>query len=59
MSLARGHEVLRALADGLSNAEIAKELFLSDGTVRNCVSSLFIKLGVNDRTQAAVVSMKN
>jgi DNA-binding NarL/FixJ family response regulator len=56
---AREHEVLRLLSDGLSNADIAKELFLSEGTVRNYVSSLFIKLGVNDRTQAAVVALKN
>lgn len=52
-------EVLRLLADGLSNADIAKELFLSEGTVRNYVSSLFIKLGVNDRTQAAVVALQH
>lgn len=56
---AREHEVLRLLADGLSNADIAKELFLSEGTVRNYVSSLFIKLGVSDRTQAAVVALKH
>ena len=56
---AREHEVLRLLANGLSNADIAKELFLSEGTVRNYVSSLFLKLGVNDRTQAAVVALKN
>ena len=56
---AREREVLRLLADGLSNADIAKELFLSEGTVRNYVSSLFIKLGVSDRTQAAVVALKH
>jgi len=56
---AREREVLRLLADGLSNAEIARELFLSEGTVRNYVSSLFIKLGVSDRTQAAVVALKH
>ena len=56
---AREREVLRLLADGLSNADIAKELFLSEGTVRNYVSSLFIKLGVSDRTQAAVMALKH
>jgi DNA-binding NarL/FixJ family response regulator len=56
---AREREILRLLADGLSNADIAKELFLSEGTVRNYVSSLFIKLGVSDRTQAAVVALKH
>jgi DNA-binding NarL/FixJ family response regulator len=43
---ARDREVLRLLADELSNADIAKELFLSEGAVRHYVSSLFIKLGV-------------
>jgi two-component system, NarL family, response regulator LiaR len=56
---AREREVLRLLADGLTNADIAKELFLSEGTVRNYVSSLFIKLGVNDRTQAAVIALRH
>ena len=56
---AREREVLRLLADGLSNADIAKELYLSEGTVRNYVSSLFIKLGVSDRTQAAVIALKH
>lgn len=56
---AREREVLRLLADGLSNADIAKQLFLSEGTVRNYVSNLFIKLGVSDRTQAAVVALKH
>ena len=56
---AREREVLRLLADGLSNADIAKELFLSEGTVRNYVSSLFVKLGVSDRTQAAVIALKH
>lgn len=55
----REREVLSLLADGLSNADIAKELFLSEGTVRNYVSSLFIKLGVSDRTQAAVIALKH
>ena len=46
------------LADGLSNADIAKELFLFEGTIRNYVSSWFIKLGVTDRTQAAVIALR-
>ena len=56
---AREREVLRLLVYVLSNADIAKELFLSEGTVRNYVSSLFVKLGVSDRTQAAVVALKH
>ena len=55
----RERDVLRLLAHGRSNAEIAAQLFLSEGTVRNYVSSVFTKLGVNDRTQAAVVALRH
>ena len=52
-------EVLRLLALGLNNAEIAERLFLSQGTVRNYVSAIFAKLEVSDRTQAAVIAIKH
>ena len=52
-------EVLRLIAKGLSNADIADRLFLSDGTVRNHVSAILAKLGVNDRTQAAVLAIQH
>jgi DNA-binding NarL/FixJ family response regulator len=52
-------EVLRLIARGLSNADIADQLFLSDGTVRNHVSAILAKLGVSDRTQAAVIAIKH
>ncbi len=55
---AREREVLQLLADGLSNADIAERLFLSKGTVQNYVSSLFTKLEVTDRTQAAVLALR-
>lgn len=42
----REREILTLLVEGLSNAEIAQRLFLSEGTVRNYLSSLFVKLGV-------------
>lgn len=48
----REHEVLQLLTQGLSNAEIANKLFLSLSTVKTHVSTLFVKLGVKNRTQA-------
>jgi DNA-binding NarL/FixJ family response regulator len=52
-------EVLRLIANGLSNADIADWLFLSDGTVRNHVSDILSELGVSDRTQAAVTAIQH
>jgi DNA-binding NarL/FixJ family response regulator len=52
-------EILRLIAKGLSNADIADRLFLSEGTVRNHVSAILAKLGVSDRTQAAVIAIQH
>jgi DNA-binding NarL/FixJ family response regulator len=52
-------EILRLIAKGLSNADISDRLFLSEGTVRNHVSSVLAKLGVSDRTQAAVIAIQH
>ncbi len=52
-------DVLRLLGKGLSNNEIAEQLFLSEGTVRNYVSAVLAKLQVSDRTQAAVLAVKH
>jgi DNA-binding NarL/FixJ family response regulator len=49
-------EVLRLIALGYGNPEIARRLHLADGTVRNYVSVILQKLGVEDRTQAAVAA---
>lgn len=54
----REREILTLLAQGLSNADIAQRLFLSEGTVRNYTSSLFSKLDVSDRTQAVIVALR-
>lgn len=54
----RERNIFTLLADGLSNAQIAERLFLSEGTVRNYVSLLFVKLDVKDRTQAAILARK-
>ncbi len=54
----REREILSLLAHGLTNLEIAKKLFLSEGTVRNYTSAIFTKLGVADRTQAAILALR-
>lgn len=52
-------DVLRLIARGLSNGEIAERLHLSEGTVRNHVSAIFAKLDVPDRTNAAIVAIQS
>jgi DNA-binding NarL/FixJ family response regulator len=47
-------EILRLIAHGSSNREIADTLFLAEGTVKNHVTNILGKLGVRDRTQAAI-----
>jgi len=47
-------EILSLIADGASNREIAGTLFLAEGTVKNHVTNILGKLGVRDRTQAAL-----
>jgi DNA-binding NarL/FixJ family response regulator len=50
----REREVLRLLAAGYSNREIARALFLAEGTVKNHVSSILTKMAVRDRTRAVL-----
>lgn len=54
----REMDVLRLLARGYTNQEIADALFLSVGTVKNYVSRIIGKLQANDRTQAAIYALK-
>jgi DNA-binding NarL/FixJ family response regulator len=52
-------DVLRLIAQGLSNSDIAKRIYLSEGTVRNHVSAILTKLNLADRTQAAVLAIQH
>ena len=52
-------EILSLIARGFNNADITNRLFLSEGTVRNHVSVILSKLGVSDRTQAAVIAIQH
>ena len=54
----RERDVVRAIARGLSSAEIATELFVSEGTIKTHVNHIFDKLGVQDRTQAVLLALK-
>jgi DNA-binding NarL/FixJ family response regulator len=51
-------EVLRLLAGGLSNRRLARELVISEKTVKTHVSSILSKLGLADRTQAALYAVR-
>ncbi len=51
--------IIELVAEGLSNREIAGRLYLSEGTVRNYISTILEKLGLRDRTQLAVFYYKN
>ena len=55
----REMEVLELLGKGLRNKDIAQRLFLSEKTVKNHISSIFTKLQVNDRTEAALLAAKH
>lgn len=55
---AREHDVLRLMVEGLANKQIAQRLGIGEKTVKTHVSRLLAKLGVEDRTQAAVLAIR-
>lgn len=56
---AKEQDIIKLVAEGMSNKEIASELFLSEGTVRNYLSGILEKLSLRDRTQLAVFYYTN
>ncbi|MBS4456168.1 response regulator transcription factor [Tuanshanicoccus lijuaniae] len=52
-------QLLSAIAHGLNNKEIAQQLFLAEGTVKNNISQLLVKLDLRDRTQLAIFAIEN
>ncbi|MCB1604238.1 MAG: response regulator transcription factor, partial [Xanthomonadales bacterium] len=54
----RETEILRLMAGGHSNKEIAKSLFVAEGTVKNHVSNILAKIGVRDRTRAVLKALE-
>lgn len=56
---AREVEVIQLVGRGMSNAEIARELFLSEKTVKNHLTNIFRKIQVTDRTQAVLYAIKH
>lgn len=55
----RETEILTLIAQGYSNKQIARDIYISESTVKNHVSSIIRKLDVNDRTQAVVMAINN
>ncbi len=53
------YEIITKIADGLSNKEISEQLFLSEGTIRNNISTILEKLELRDRTQIAIYYYKH
>jgi len=50
--------IIKEIANGLSNKEISEKLFLSEGTIKNNISTILSKLDLRDRTQIAIFAFK-
>jgi len=55
----REKDILKLIAVGMSNVEIAERLYLSEGTIRNHITAIFSKLAVSDRTQATLLAVRH
>jgi DNA-binding NarL/FixJ family response regulator len=55
----RENAIIKEVAEGFNNKEISEHLYLSEGTVRNYLSTILLKLGLRDRTQLAIFYYKN
>lgn len=55
----REKDVLRQVAKGLNNKEISKSLFISEGTVKNYISSIYDKIGVKERSKVILYAIEN
>ncbi|CAN5236738.1 hypothetical protein BH18ACT5_BH18ACT5_13880 [soil metagenome] len=55
----REKEVLAGIGRGLSNSDLAEELFISDNTLKTHIKRVFLKIGARDRAQAVVVAYES
>ena len=55
----REQEILRLIATGATNREVAEHLVISEGTVKNYLARLFNRLGLRDRTQAVIYAREH
>ncbi|MDZ4907281.1 response regulator transcription factor, partial [Clostridium perfringens] len=52
-------QIIKYIAEGLTNKEISEKLYLSEGTIKNNITNVLSKLNLRDRTQIAIFAFKN